>query len=91
MFFDAQVHITQGDYDGQAMIISWVTNFANTSDTLSYSLANDDIKHDNNNVNVTMYKFGNYTSGFIHHCLIQGLMVCGCLIFEKKESQQRRT
>jgi hypothetical protein len=80
MFFDVKVHITQGDYNGQAMIISWVT-LANTSDNVLYSLANDDIKYENSNVSVTTYTFGNYTSGFIHHCIIQGLAVCPCLIF----------
>ena len=80
MFLDVKVHITQGDYNGRAMIISWVT-FANVSDSILYSLANEDTKHENTNVNITMYKFGNYTSGFIHHCIIQGLMVCICLSF----------
>lgn len=69
-----QVHITQGDYDGQAMIVSWVTPFENASNVVSYGLASGNFQHVSMEANVTTYKFANYTSGFIHHCLIQGLM-----------------
>lgn len=67
-----QVHITQGDYDGKAVIVSWVTTeergpsevFYGTSEKQYDRLAKGES---------TNYTFYNYMSGFIHHCLIDGL------------------
>eukprot|EP00250_Pteridium_aquilinum_P008868 c18272_g2_i1 orf=32-1561(+) len=69
-----QVHITQGDYDGRAMIISWVTPSSSVPNVISYGLANGVSQLESVDASVTTYKFANYKSGFIHHCLIQGLM-----------------
>lgn len=68
-----QVHITQGDYDGRAMIISWVTPTHSVPNVVSYGLANGLSPLGVVEANVTSYKFANYKSGFIYHCLIQDL------------------
>nr|ABQ50886.1 purple acid phosphatase [Lolium multiflorum] len=67
-----QVHITQGDHDGTAMIISWVTTIEPGSSTVLYGASEDSLncsakgKH-------TQYTFYNYTSGYIHHSTIKKL------------------
>ncbi|XP_030482054.2 bifunctional purple acid phosphatase 26 [Cannabis sativa] len=67
-----QVHITQGDYDGKAVIISWVTpNGVGSSQVLYGTL--DQKNGFSAQGTVTNYTFYNYSSGFIHHCLIDGL------------------
>lgn len=68
-----QVHVTQGDYDGQGVIISWVTPSESGSSAVSYGLESGKYEYSAEG-NVTSYTFFNYTSGFIHHCSIQGLM-----------------
>lgn len=68
-----QVHLTQGDYNGQAVIISWVTPLDRGSSVVYYGFETGNYKHRAEG-NVTSYKFSNYSSGFIHHCPIQGLM-----------------
>ncbi|MCO5562362.1 hypothetical protein L7F22_015988 [Adiantum nelumboides] len=69
-----QVHITQGDYDGRAVIISWVRPSNQAPHVLSYGLANDTSQFVEVNSNITSYTFANYKSGFIHHCVIKDLM-----------------
>ena len=72
------MHITQGDYDGKAVIISWVT---------TEKVGPSEVKYGTSKKNyvfsavgrVTNYTFYNYTSGFIHHCLLDGLEVCAYL------------
>lgn len=67
-----QVHITQGDYDGKAVIISWVTPDGPGTSQVRYGTTEK--KYDfvaegkfNN------YTFYNYTSGYIHQCLVNNL------------------
>ncbi|KAJ0600631.1 putative Acid phosphatase [Helianthus annuus] len=62
-----QVHITQGDHVGKAMIVSWVTMDEPGSNTVRYWSANSKRKR-NAEGTLTRYSFFNYTSGFIHHC-----------------------
>ncbi|KAG9142505.1 hypothetical protein Leryth_017015 [Lithospermum erythrorhizon] len=67
-----QVHITQGDHEGKAVIVSWVTMHGPGSNTVEYWIDGNYPKLKANG-RVTTYKFYNYTSGFIHHCTISNL------------------
>ena len=69
-----QVHITQGDYDGKAVLISWVTPEAPGSNTLQYGKSENKYEFTADGT-VTNYTFHNYKSGYIHHCLVDGLEV----------------
>ncbi|XP_008237014.1 PREDICTED: purple acid phosphatase 2-like [Prunus mume] len=66
-----QVHITQGDHQGNAVIVSWIT-----ADEPGYSGViywSADSKNQMAEGVVTTYTFYNYTSGYIHHCTIGNL------------------
>ncbi|CDY47560.1 BnaA08g07270D [Brassica napus] len=67
-----QVHITQGDYDGKAVIVSWVTPDEPGSSTVHYGAVqgNYDFVAKGTFSNYTFYK---YKSGYTHHCLLSGL------------------
>ncbi|KAL6519227.1 hypothetical protein OROGR_018547 [Orobanche gracilis] len=68
-----QVHITQGDEKGKAVIVSWVTADEPGSSIVLYWADNsNDNKHQAKGKVIT-YQFYNYTSGFIHHCTIRNL------------------
>eukprot|EP01018_Ginkgo_biloba_P017343 Gb_10857 [translate_table: standard] len=67
-----QVHITQGDYEGKAIIVSWVTPSEPGSSEVLYGTTGHNYDHSAEGL-VTKYSFYNYTSGFIHHCLIDDL------------------
>ncbi|KAK9715153.1 hypothetical protein RND81_06G146300 [Saponaria officinalis] len=67
-----QVHITQGDYDGKAVIISWVTPDEPGSSTVKYGTSEDTYDFTAHGT-VTNYTFYKYYSGYIHHCVISGL------------------
>ncbi|XP_050232424.1 purple acid phosphatase 2 [Mercurialis annua] len=67
-----QVHITQGDLDGKAMIVSWVTEDEPGSSKVLYWSEKSKHKREATGKHVT-YKFYNYTSGYIHHCTIRNL------------------
>ena len=68
------MHITQGDYDGKAVIISWVTTDEPGSNKVLYGTSEK--KYDfSSKGNVVNYTFSNYSSGYIHHCLVDGLEV----------------
>ncbi|BBH09355.1 Purple acid phosphatase 5, partial [Prunus dulcis] len=66
-----QVHITQGDQLGKAVIVSWVTVDEPGSNTVVYWRAKG-VKEMAVG-EVTTYKFYNYTSGYIHHTIISNL------------------
>nr|GEU83795.1 purple acid phosphatase [Tanacetum cinerariifolium] len=66
-----QVHITQGDRVGKAMIVSWVTMDEPGSNTVVY-WTHAKRKRRAEGMR-TKYSFFNYTSGFIHHCNITHL------------------
>ncbi|KZV26203.1 Purple acid phosphatase precursor [Dorcoceras hygrometricum] len=68
-----QVHITQGDHDGKGVIISWVTMDEAGSSTVSYWPENSEQHRNKAKGSVTKYRFYNYTSGYIHHCVIKKL------------------
>ena len=68
------MHITQGDYDGTAVIISWVTTDEPGNTKVQYGTSKE--KYDfTAEGTVTNYTFYNYKSGYIHHCLVDGLEV----------------
>ncbi|KAE8724811.1 Purple acid phosphatase 1 [Hibiscus syriacus] len=67
-----QVHITQGNYDGNAVIISWVTFDEPGLSKVQYGTS---VKNYGFTAQGTMtnYTFYEYSSGFIHHVLVDGL------------------
>ncbi|XP_010557615.1 PREDICTED: bifunctional purple acid phosphatase 26 [Tarenaya hassleriana] len=67
-----QVHITQGDYDGKAVIVSWVTPDEPGSSKVQYGTVQGqyDFTAEGTYTNYTFYK---YKSGYIHQCLVAGL------------------
>nr|XP_043619262.1 purple acid phosphatase 2-like [Erigeron canadensis] len=67
-----QVHITQGDHIGKAVIVSWVTEIEPGSSTVLYWSQKSSRKQEANG-KVTSYKYYSYTSGYIHHCTIHNL------------------
>lgn len=67
-----QVHITQGDQVGKAMLVSWVTMDEPGSNTVIYWTKNSKTKRKAEGI-LTRYSYFNYTSGFIHHCNITRL------------------
>ncbi|XP_078149038.1 purple acid phosphatase 2-like isoform X1 [Carex rostrata] len=69
-----QVHITQGDYNGTAVIVSWVTPDAPGSNTVKYGKSKNNL-HLSAEGDVRQYTFYNYTSGYIHHCLLTNLEI----------------
>ncbi|KAF7810843.1 Purple acid phosphatase [Senna tora] len=67
-----QVHITQGDLVGKAVIVSWVTVDEPGSSLVRYWSENSEEKKLAEGELVT-YRYFNYTSGFIHHCTVRNL------------------
>ncbi|OEL24325.1 Bifunctional purple acid phosphatase 26 [Dichanthelium oligosanthes] len=67
-----QVHITQGDYDGKAVIVSWVTPEEPGPSEVFYGKKEKqyDQKAEGTTTNYTFY---DYKSGYIHHCVVDGL------------------
>ncbi|CAI9096063.1 OLC1v1032132C1 [Oldenlandia corymbosa var. corymbosa] len=67
-----QVHITQGDYDGKAVIISWVTPDEPGSSLVQYGLSEGNYEYTAKGT-FTNYTFYTYKSGYIHHTHVDGL------------------
>ncbi|XP_076957030.1 bifunctional purple acid phosphatase 26-like [Bidens hawaiensis] len=67
-----QVHITQGDYDGKAVIIIWVTPNEPGSNQVRYGKSEKQYEFTAEGT-VKQYTFYNYTSGYIHQCLVNDL------------------
>ncbi|XP_072988090.1 purple acid phosphatase 2-like [Typha latifolia] len=67
-----QVHITQGDHDGRAVIVSWVTTTEPGSNKVIYGISKNNLNFSAKGMR-TRYKFYNYTSGYIHHCTLKDL------------------
>ncbi|GMH03584.1 hypothetical protein Nepgr_005423 [Nepenthes gracilis] len=67
-----QVHITQGDFAGKGVIVSWTTADEPGSNTVIY-WAENSTKHLHAEGIVLSYKYFNYTSFYIHHCTITNL------------------
>uniref|UniRef100_A0A0D6QXJ8 Purple acid phosphatase n=1 Tax=Araucaria cunninghamii TaxID=56994 RepID=A0A0D6QXJ8_ARACU len=67
-----QVHITQGDLVGKAVIVSWITPSEPGSSTVLYGTQDKKYKYEANGT-IIHYQFYNYTSGYIHHCTLKNL------------------
>lgn len=72
MGYLSKVHITQGDHEGNAVIVSWVTVAEPGSSEVLYWTDSNTEKCKAVGRVVT-YKFYNYTSGYIHHCTVRDL------------------
>ncbi|KAL4574417.1 hypothetical protein LXL04_021248 [Taraxacum kok-saghyz] len=68
-----QVHITQGDYDGKAMIIIWVTPDEPGSNQVKYGTSEKKYDFTAKGETVKNYTFYNYTSGYIHQYHLENL------------------
>ncbi|KAL8267651.1 hypothetical protein R6Q59_001449 [Mikania micrantha] len=75
-----QVHITQGDYSGRSMLVSWVTPLEEHPKYVIYwEVADKKLKGMNRprrcraRSKTTTYRYYNYTSGYIHHATINRL------------------
>lgn len=68
------MHITQGDYDGKAVIISWVTTDEPGSSSVQFGTPENKFQASAEGT-VSNYTFYKYKSGYIHHCLVEGLEV----------------
>ncbi|KAJ0724324.1 putative phosphoric monoester hydrolase [Helianthus annuus] len=85
-----QVHITQGDYDGKAVIIIWVTPTEPGSNQVRYGKS--DKKYDfTAEGTVANYTFYNYTSGYIHQCLVSDLEYDTKYFYEIGEGDSARS
>ncbi|CAI0377614.1 unnamed protein product [Linum tenue] len=68
-----QVHITLGDQEGSAMIVSWVTMDEPGSSEVVYWKEDESSVKKYAHGKHKSYKFHDYTSGYIHHCTIRKL------------------
>lgn len=68
------MHITQGDYDGKAVIVSWVTIMDQGTSEVLYGKSQNKYDHSAQG-KTTNYTYYDYKSGYIHHCLLDGLEV----------------
>ncbi|XP_028767888.1 purple acid phosphatase-like [Neltuma alba] len=68
-----QVHITQGDYVGKAVIVSWVTEDEPGLSVVRYWKENSRENKRLAEGEFVTYRFYNYSSGFIHHCTMKDL------------------
>lgn len=68
------MHITQGDYEGKAVVISWVTPDEPEPNSVQYGTSDGSYEFTAEGA-VTNYTFYKYKSGYIHHCLIADLKV----------------
>lgn len=75
------MHITQGDYDGKAVIISWVTPDEPGSSKVNYGTSEKNYDRSAEGT-ITNYTFHEYKSGYIHHCLVDDLEVTIYSIYE---------
>uniref|UniRef100_A0A2P2NZX5 Bifunctional purple acid phosphatase 26-like n=1 Tax=Rhizophora mucronata TaxID=61149 RepID=A0A2P2NZX5_RHIMU len=80
-----QVHITQGDYDGKAVIISWVTPDKPGLSKVEYGTSEKKY-HLSAEGTVTNYTYYKYRSGYIHQCVIDGLEVISIFKLEKGQT-----
>ncbi|XP_068636632.1 phosphoenolpyruvate phosphatase-like isoform X2 [Aristolochia californica] len=67
-----QVSITQGDYDGKAIIVSWVTMSEPGPSEVLYGISEHQYDHKAEG-HFTNYTFYGYKSGYIHHVLVDSL------------------
>ena len=70
---ELQVHLTQGDYDGKVVIVSWVTP-SHAASEVRYGIKKG-VHPWEAKGETRQYTFYNYTSGYIHHVTIGNLQV----------------
>ncbi|KAL5557614.1 hypothetical protein UlMin_039850 [Ulmus minor] len=68
-----QVHITQGDRVGKSVIVSWVTPSKPRPNFLTYWEHANKKNQQIVGATTTLYRYYNYTSGYIHHATIKNL------------------
>ena len=68
------MHITLGDQTGTAMTVSWVTANELGNGTVTYGRSPEKMEMSAEGTH-TRYDYFNYTSGFIHHCILKNLKV----------------
>ena len=68
------MHITQGDYEGKAVIVSWVTSDDPGHNSVHYGTSDENYEFTAEGT-VTNYTFYKYKSGYIHHCHVGDLKV----------------
>lgn len=73
--FGFRFNITQGDYVGKSVIVSWMTPVKPGYNVVRYGKVGNR-PESRARAMVTTYKFANYTSGYIHHCTLKDLEVC---------------
>ncbi|KAK7850350.1 purple acid phosphatase 2 [Quercus suber] len=87
-----QVHITQGDHVGTAIIVSWITPTAPGSNIVLYwSTQENGTKIQLAEATIGAYRYYNYTSGFIHHANISNLQFNTKYYYQLGEGQYART
>lgn len=67
-----QIHLTQGDYEGKAVFVSWITPSAPDVSEVYYGTEKGNYTYTATGV-MTTYRFFNYSSGFIHHVVLANL------------------
>ncbi|GMY05717.1 purple acid phosphatase 2-like [Fagus crenata] len=85
-----QVHITQGDHVGTAVIVSWITPIAPGSNIVLYWSENENTTKVVEG-KIETYKYYNYTSGFIHHANISNLEFNTKYYYQLGDGQYART
>lgn len=68
------MRITQGDYEGKAVLVSWVTADEPGKSIVQYGTSEKSYDRTAEG-SVRNYTFYKYQSGYIHHCLVDGLEV----------------
>ncbi|XP_057788451.1 purple acid phosphatase 2-like [Salvia miltiorrhiza] len=68
-----QVHLTQGDHVGKAVIVSWVTTAEPGSNVVRYWSEKSPSHKLTAKGTFTTYKYYTYKSGYIHHCTVANL------------------
>lgn len=68
------MRITQGDYNGKGVIISWLTPDESEPNSVQYGKSEDSYDSSAEGTIIT-YTFSTYKSGYIHHCFVTDLEV----------------
>ncbi|EPS64420.1 hypothetical protein M569_10360, partial [Genlisea aurea] len=84
-----QVHLTQGDYDGKAVLISWTTAGEPGSNKVRYGLSDGNYEF-TAEATVQNYTFYKYKSGYIHHCLVDDLQYGSKYYYEIGDGESSR-
>ncbi|KAK9078815.1 hypothetical protein SSX86_002873 [Deinandra increscens subsp. villosa] len=86
-----QVHITQGDYDGKAITVIWLTPSEPGPNHVKYGTSENKYDFTAQGSKVKNYTFYNYKSGFIHTCLLKDLKYDTKYYYEIGEGDSARS